>query len=812
MSTLSFRDAPPARRILTIAVSLAALVGTVLLCVGEGDFTMAVVVGCAVCLSFYLTEWTGLLRLGPLLANLAALVALVVVGFDFFGGDRSMQLIAIANLLVYLQVILLFQEKTFRVYWHLLLLALLQVVVGAALSLSPIFGIVLLAFMVLAAFALHAFFLADESVPLRAAVASAGAWGRSAAKPPASYSSQAHGNSVGRASPRRWSYAGLPMEFAAVSAPPRAKSDGGLRGPIRSTLAALAVALPIAGVIFFAVPRMGSDPWRGGPAEQQRVLGFSQEVRLGELGTIGDNTEVVMRVKFVDPKTGGGIQLTGAPMLRGAVVTRYEQGRWTHHGSSYEDERKALEPPPRGAPFVMQEIALEPLNEPVVFSVYPAYSRRERQPIVYAVDREQLIRQPERLRESQLNLQIDTTGIVDRRQVEITPAERRFNTGRDYRLVLPHRFHDRARSLSTIPSVAERALQDAGAANADTHTICKTLERYLREEGGYTYSLSSPAHTPGLDPVEDFVANNRTGNCEYFASALTLMLRSLEKPIPARVVIGYQRGEWNAVGQFYQFRQLHAHSWVEAYLDRDELAKYVSDVEPYRNGGWLRLDPTPSTSDAQVAEATGVLSSMKQATEFAELVWIKYVVGMTSRRQQETLYRPVQDAFRSLMDPATFVATLGATLRGWIKFVADWLRGNWFSWRGGVAAMIVCLVLAGIYGLVRLIARAVRRLRRGQGAGGSAAGPVVAFYERLERIFAAVGIRRSAEQTQREFAMSVAGHLAESPTTRPHAALPRRIADAFYGVRFGRRTLSAEQEEELTAALAALEAALQGHT
>jgi hypothetical protein len=183
---------------------------------------------------------------------------------------------------------------------------------------------------------------------------------------------------------------------------------------------------------------------------------------------------------------------------------------------------------------------------------------------------------------------------------------------------------------------------------------------------------------------------------------------------------------------------------------------------------------------------------------------------MTSRRQQESLYRPVQDAVRSLMDPVTFVSSAEASLRGWMTSIGNWLRGNWFSWRGGVAAMVFCVVAAGSYGLFRLLARVLGRVRSRKRRAARASGPIVPFYERLERMFAALGIHRSAEQTQREFAMSVVGHLAESPSTRPHAAMPRRIADAFYGVRFGKLVLSAEQEQELSAGLVALEGALNG--
>ena len=72
---------------------------------------------------------------------------------------------------------------------------------------------------------------------------------------------------------------------------------------------------------------------------------------------------------------------------------------------------------------------------------------------------------------------------------------------------------------------------------------------------------------PTLDPVVDFLVNRKAGHCEYFASALTLLLRSVG--IPARMVNGFKGGDWNDLAQVLYVRQKHAHSWVEAYLGDD---------------------------------------------------------------------------------------------------------------------------------------------------------------------------------------------------------------------------------------------------
>src|SRR5690606_4425355 len=108
------------------------------------------------------------LRLPRSLGNLAALIALVVCVFDFFQ-DRERQLLAIAHLLVYLQIILLYQQKSPRVYWQLIVLSLLLVVVAAALNEHINFGILLVGYLFTSLMAISRLFIPRES--LRAAQA-----------------------------------------------------------------------------------------------------------------------------------------------------------------------------------------------------------------------------------------------------------------------------------------------------------------------------------------------------------------------------------------------------------------------------------------------------------------------------------------------------------------------------------------------------------------------------------------------------------------------------------------------------------------
>jgi len=102
----------------------------------------------------------------------------------------------------------------------------------------------------------------------------------------------------------------------------------------------------------------------------------------------------------------------------------------------------------------------------------------------------------------------------------------------------------------------------------------RALERHLR--GNYSYSLELRGRPNSRDPLAMFLFEARRGHCEYFASAMAVMLRELG--IPARLVNGFRIGEYNDIGNDWTVRQYDAHSWVEAW------------VSPL---GWHEFDPTP---------------------------------------------------------------------------------------------------------------------------------------------------------------------------------------------------------------------------
>jgi hypothetical protein len=262
---------------------------------------------------------------------------------------------------------------------------------------------------------------------------------------------------------------------------------------------------------------------------------------------------------------------------------------------------------------------------------------------------------------------------------------------------------------------------------------------------------------------------------------------------------------------------LHAHSWVEAYLPPNspeamqrltmpELRKWAAE-----NGAWLRLDPTTSNELVLAADTDSSWREVREVVDYVKFLWNNYVVSMDSEQQQTTIYEPVSRFTREWSKKLTSAATW----RGWWEGIARNLQPNrWFSAKTGSRARrgISVLVVVGMLITAVVVVRRVRQRRRRAAAGDGRASrrtaPPVDFYVRLEHILAGRQLKRTPEQTQREFVQSACGELAESAATRGISNLPRRIVEAFYRVRFGGKPLDDVEQHEIETALAALTSAL----
>jgi len=121
--------------------------------------------------------------------------------------------------------------------------------------------------------------------------------------------------------------------------------------------------------------------------------------------------------------------------------------------------------------------------------------------------------------------------------------------------------------------------------------------------------MERKTHESALD---EFLFERKEGHCEYFASAMAVLLRV--NGIPSRVITGFASTEWNDLGQYMVVRQTHAHSWVEAYIP---------------GLGWKVYDPTPPDPTA-VSNSSNILA---RRIDLMRLYWQRYVIRYSMQDQ-----------------------------------------------------------------------------------------------------------------------------------------------------------------------------------
>ncbi len=449
-------------------------------------------------------------------------------------------------------------------------------------------------------------------------------------------------------------------------------------------------------------------------------------------------------------------------------------------------------------------ITLEPLETDVLFSVYPLVKTEPDPNVLFDVNNRHLLR-PRVMRDIRFSYDLVTTGLENGRQLEMTPtyADRRFAE-----LRLPNVIED-----DPLAPIRELALELVADIPADQHyRRVQTIEAFLQDTREFGYTLTQTRDDPTLDPIVDFLINTREGHCEYFASAMVLMLRSVG--IPSRIVSGYKSHEWNPIGGYFVVRQLHAHAWAEVYLAPSQIPENLSVGGGPGTAAWLRVDPTPQyDAAAEEGVAAGGWQFVRQFGDYLDFLWSHYVLGMDSRRQQEHIYMPiVQGAlrfFRLVQDPQAWRRSWERCLP-WMGIGPNgWVAGEWFYWRAGLVAMVLSSLAYGFYRALRLTAGWIVGWIRGtKRTADDPRTSQVEFYRRLENVLQRHEIQRPRNQTQREFALVAGARLADRSVTRAVAGVPGQVAGAFYRVRFGQATLDKSEADAVEHALIRLEQAL----
>ncbi len=369
--------------------------------------------------------------------------------------------------------------------------------------------------------------------------------------------------------------------------------------------ALMVLGLVLTTLIFTGFPRLGMGFAPSGP--ESSVTGFSESVRLGDVGRIKKNSAVVMRIEF---EREGKPHRPAEPVFwRGVVLDHFNGSSWF---STVRPKWKFDIRPGVGAqlfPFnpksgvVRQKVYMDGFDSNVIFT----------QGLPLFVDG------------SFHHLQVDenfSLKTLDGRNRSKTVAL--ISDVAPSRTSHARRIFDRnsnamRKKFLQLPAMSPEITKLASnlTQSATTQKIkANNILRHLRT--GFDYTLDLPEES-GQTALDHFLFTRKKGHCEYFASSMVVLLRLAG--IPARLVNGFVGLEWNDLGQYMVVRQHHAHSWVEAYLP---------------GKGWVVYDPTPADP---VFSQNNFNDPLSRALDLLRLNWQRYILRYSISDQAELLAR-----------------------------------------------------------------------------------------------------------------------------------------------------------------------------
>jgi protein-glutamine gamma-glutamyltransferase len=270
------------------------------------------------------------------------------------------------------------------------------------------------------------------------------------------------------------------------------------------------------------------------------------------------------------------------------------------------------------------------------------------------------------------------------------------------------------------------------------------IQRHLRKD--FKYALDGP-EKPVRDPLADFLFVRKEGFCEYFASAMAVMLRA--QGIPSRVATGFQSGYFNDVSGLYVVRASDAHAWVEAW------------IEGPGGGRWTTFDPTPPA----VTIRNGILSRLNMYLDAADHAWQEWVVSYDLTHQVAMAAR-FEAALRNLNRPGA------ASDTDWTTLIASAAK-TWGVLILGAILLTATMIFFGPRYWREWRGRA--RLRQIVRTGGSPSDAGI-LYERMLDILARRGFQKPPWFTPTEFAR----HLPVEENARV-----AEFTEVYNSVRFG---------------------------
>jgi hypothetical protein len=693
------RQAPTVRNTIEqyFQISLFLLVTTgfvTLTTTGRLDAVSLVAVSAALLLRAYLMLRGRTLQIPERWTSYLTLIYVLFYAADIFLVSGS-YVDATVHLVLFIMVVKIFSVQRDRDHLYLAILSFLEVLAAAVLTVDTVFFGVFCVFMLLAV----ATFISMEMKRSAAAAA---------------------------------------HELPAPAVPnPSRRMTRSLSGIAVVMTAAVVVG---ATAIFFVLPRLSAGYLSAYAPRNEFVSGFSDNVQLGEIGRIKQSDTVVMHIE-IEGDRGGYTDLK----WRGVALAHFDGKVWSNPGlrmepftsNSRSDPEVRLTgmgrynltraqinarnlPTDAGDVHALRPLSYKVLMEPIgtnVLFMAPVPIGVQGRMMLIGVDDSGAVYNHDRSRMTESYSASSLWGQPSAERLE-RPAGKAPNDITIIYLQLPPRVDRR---------VEELAQQITVGAGSDFEKA-SAIELYLRTRYGYSLQMAT---TPPPDPLAYFLFERKEGHCEYFASAMAVMLRTLG--IPARMVNGFRGGEYNDLTGSYIVRGRDAHSWVEAYIP---------------GYAWVSFDPTP----ADPLPVTGNMHRFLLYLDAAREFWREWVINYDFLHQR-TLTITAMARGR----------TVGDQTRTWLRrhyqsLVAQARRVHRDAERrprtwamGALLAMMLCVLLASASRIWRAAHR--HRVARNPVKAPEAAASI--WYARMIRSLGRKGFPKKPAQTPREFVASI---------------------------------------------------------
>jgi transglutaminase-like putative cysteine protease len=405
----------------------------------------------------------------------------------------------------------------------------------------------------------------------------------------------------------------------------------------------IAQALPVMLILFVLFPRAPGPLWGVPKDATQGMTGLSGEMKPGSISSLSLSDAVAFRVAFQ-----GNAPLPSQLYWRGPVLWDYDGSVWR---SAYTEPSPSVNALSADGAQISYTVTLEPHNKPWLLVL-------------------------------DMPIKIGNAGFLtaDYQYQARQPVRTRIR----YQATSALRYHE---NNALDESTRTRALRLPGFGNqqarelarnwaAETSDPDKLIQKAMGLfADGFSYTLTPPPL--GASAIDGFLFNTRKGFCEHYASSFVFLMRAAG--VPARVVTGYQGGEFNQLGDYMIVRQTDAHAWAEVWID---------------GRGWVRVDPTSAVAPQRVQSgiasalpADEPLPALARPSLFRRLNlgwdsinngWNQWVLGYNQQRQTEFLSK-ITGSKVSRGDMALWLSVLLIAIVGLIALWVLWPVPNKFD-------------------------------------------------------------------------------------------------------------------------------------